>query len=146
MLSTCKQIRAEASSIYGKNDLRISLTDLDITRVTNWMRLSPPRVALYEDSELFLNHLSGTGRNRAYEAEKWSNLLTWIDLYRQGRCRRVVELDPKYGLAQRSKNNTADVAIRVFDMVDELLAKDDDITTAELHRAVSIHRRAMKRI
>ena len=30
--------------------------------------------------------------------------------------------------------------------VDELLAKDDDITTAELHRAVSIHRRAMKRI
>jgi hypothetical protein len=57
----------------------------------------------------------------------------------------VVELDPKYGLAQRSKNNTADVAIRVFDMVDELLKKDIDISTAELHRAVSIHRRSMKK-
>jgi hypothetical protein len=37
------------------------------------------------------------------------------------------------------------VAIRVFDMVDELLKKDIDISTAELHRAVSIHRRSMKK-
>lgn len=110
------------------------------------MRLSPPRVALYEGSELFLSHLSfGTGKIRAYDAKKWSNLLTWVDLYRQGRCRRMVELDPKYGLTQRSENTTADVAINVFDMVDELLEKDNDITTAELHRAVSIYRRHMKK-
>jgi hypothetical protein len=58
----------------------------------------------------------------------------------------MVDLDPKHRLSQQSKNTAAQVAIRVSDMVDELLAKDDDITTAELHRAVSIHRRAMKRI
>lgn len=59
LLSTCKQVRAEASSVYGKNRLEIQLMNLNITKVTNWKRLSPPRMALYQDSEMELSMFLG---------------------------------------------------------------------------------------
>lgn len=93
LLSTCKQIRAEASGIYGKNRLEISLLSFDITKVTNWMRLSPPRVALYEKSEIGLTTFGGNwGVNGPPGGNPWQNLLTWVELYYQRRCRRIVGL------------------------------------------------------
>jgi len=80
--------------------------------------------------------------------EIWENLLTWIDLYRQGRCRRIVDLDPKLREAWGEERLSLEVelAVKLFDMVDELLAKDNRMNMAELRKAVSIHRRTMLRL
>ena len=148
LLSTCKQIRAEASGVYGKNHLRITVFNLNITRLTKWMRLSPPRVALYENSELILTTVSGKHMDHWWGGEIWENLLTWIDLYRQGRCRRIVDLDPKLREAWGEERLSLEVelAVKVFDMVDELLEKDNRMSMSELRKAVSIHRRTMSRL
>lgn len=112
------------------------------------MRLSPPRVALYENSELILTTVSGKHMDHWWGGEIWENLLTWIDLYRQGRCRRIVDLDPKLREAWGEERLSLEVelAVKLFDMVDELLAKDNRMNMAELRKAVSIHRRTMLRL
>ena len=52
LLGTCKQIRTEASEVYGKNYFKIVLKNLNITKITSWMGLSLPRMALYESAEM----------------------------------------------------------------------------------------------
>lgn len=112
------------------------------------MRLSPPRVALYENSELISTTVAGKHADHRWGGEIWTNLLTWIDLYRQGRCRRIVNLDPKLKEAWEEERLSLEVelAVKVFDMVDELLEEDNRMNMAELRNAVSIHRRTMLRL
>lgn len=78
----------------------------------------------------------------------WPNLLTWIDLYRQGRCRHIVDLDlktPRYR-SEEWPNREVELAIKAFDLVDELLEKNNDMTVPKLRKAVSKHRRTMMRL
>lgn len=143
-MSTCKQIRAEASDIYGKNRLEVCLFNFNVTRLVDWMRDSPPRLALYENLEVFLTTLSGRNTPEKHGGDPWPNILKWIKLYRQGRCRRIVDPEPKHGQYPWS-NDQVDLVVKIFDLVDELLENDSDMSMAKLNKAVSIHRRAIKR-
>lgn len=150
LLSICKQIREEASSVYGKNHLEIQLMNLNITKVTSWMGLSPPRMALYQGSEMELSMVLGSRHGELPGGSPWDIMLTWVELYYQQRCRRIVDLPTK-----DSENNETtpkfkpshhvELAVKIFDMIDELLEKDSNMTLAKLRKAVSKHRVAMSR-
>lgn len=150
LLGTCKQIRAEASGVYGKNRLEIQLMNLNITKVTNWMGLSPPRMALYEGSEMELSMFLGKRHGPLPGGSPWDNMLAWVELYYQQRCRRIVDLPAKESEDDETKpkskpSHHVELAVKIFDMVDELLEKDSKMTLAKLRKAVSKHRVAMSR-
>lgn len=144
LLATCKQIRSEASSIYGENHLEMSLYNLDITKVTRWMRLSPPRVALYANSSMFLCITSSLAKGVMHDDDCWSNLLTWVDLYCQSRCRRIVDSSTEvdgFSIDGGSPTPWVVLAVETFDMVDKLLPKNN-MTMGRINSAVQAHRRA----
>jgi hypothetical protein len=125
--------------------------NLNITKVTDWMGLSAPRMALYQGSEMELSIFMGDwGDDGPPGGYPWLNMLAWIDLYYQGRCRRIVDLPAKESEGEESKpkpkpTHQVEVAIKIFDEVDELLEKDDNMTLAKLLEAVGKHQRAMSR-
>jgi len=139
--------------VYGKNHLEIHLQNLKITKVTDWMQLSPPRMALYQGAEMVITIFNGDwGEKGAPGGKPWENMLAWIELYHEGRCCRLVDLpkessededdepEPKPSLCHQVQ-----LAVKIFDEVDELLEKDDNMTLAELLQAVSKHEGTMAR-
>jgi hypothetical protein len=153
LLSTCKQIRVGASSIYGENRLEVQTYNLNITKITDWMRLSPPRVALYKKSELYLSIMSGSAYGKDYGLDCWPNLLVWVDLYFHKRCRRVVAPSTNRGVNGNDKEPDkistpafeAAYAVKIFDIVDELL-KEDGMTMGKIRKALKPHRLAFLKL
>jgi hypothetical protein len=153
LTATCKQIRKEASSVYGKNHLEIHLQNLKITKVTDWMQLSQPRMALYQGAEMVITIFNGDwGEKGAPGGKPWENMLVWIELYYEHRCCRLVDLPPTEGSEdeddeepKRSLCHQVHLAVEIFDEVDELLEKDETMTLAELLQAVSKHEHTMAR-
>jgi hypothetical protein len=68
----------------------------------------------------------------------WKNLLAWVKLYCEHRCRRVlgsliwpmklVELS----MSDINEGRVMTWAVRAFDLVDELLENDEELTTEDL--------------
>ena len=140
LLSTCKQIRAEASSIYSMNNLSLDVYNLDITKLVRWLGSSPPRWALYLNADLILIMIVGHDEKAYYEHDlPWVNLMVWIRLYCQERCGRLADMPvlPK-------ENGWVGLALKAFDMVDELIDDNDNITFAEIYAALEARRRALK--
>jgi hypothetical protein len=133
------------------NHLQVQLYNLDITKITDWMRLSPPRVALYKESELYLSIISGSAYGKEYGLDCWPNLLVWVDLYFQGRCRRIVTRANDVGKNTKepakipTPSFEGQFAVKVFDIVDELL-KEDGMTMAKIRKALKPHRRAFLKL
>ncbi|GAB7330100.1 hypothetical protein MBLNU13_g01783t1 [Cladosporium sp. NU13] len=144
LLGTCKRIRTEASSVYGKNHLKIVSKNLNITKATNWM--------------------GRQGEKGPPGGHPWQNMLTWVELYYHQRCRRLVDLpaedsDPKEGDPEDSDDEEpkviglerkpcyqVELAVKIFDMLDKLLEKDNKITLAKIRKAVSKHQHDMSRV
>lgn len=150
LLQTCKQIRAEASSIFfAENSLVVFVRNFDIRRVVRWLDLSPARDELYRNSEVVLKvFLDSVDSRRPPSPPRRrfrnshdiisSNLFTWVDYYCQHRCRRIVHLP-----TDKPEPPTTfawwwiDRSVTVFDTVDEILENNHQVTTKDLHSQVA---------
>lgn len=88
---------------------------------------------------------------------------TWIDLYYRQRYRRFVDLpaedsdpnetdsedsndeEPAIVVSERKPCYQVELAVKIFDMVDELLENNSKITLAKTRKAVSKHQHDMSR-
>jgi len=125
-----------------------------MTKFAAWMHLSVPRMALYEGADLSLTMFSGFWEGGPPGGNPWVNLLAWVKDYYHGRVRRIVDRptveysdsvsdDDNIHVKPRSQ---VELAIKIFDEVEEMMKKNPEVTWAEVSKAVGKHRRAFLRL
>jgi hypothetical protein len=148
LLQTCKQMRAEASGIfYGDNTINIKIPNADMSQVVCWLEAAPARNQLYQKSHIEI-YVEEPVHESVFEPETRTlrkhreflckNLLAWVKLYCGHRCRRVLgslvwPMNPDaLPMSDINGGFVMRWAVRVFDLVDELLENDEELTTEDL--------------
>jgi len=87
----------------------------------------------------------GSAHGKNYGENCWPNLMVWVDHFVHHRCRRIVNSSTYDAVDERVKvpsfKTEPDDAIKVFDMVDELL-EEKGMTMRKIRKALEAHRRA----
>jgi hypothetical protein len=137
LLQTCKQTRADASGIfYAENVLHIDFLHYDVSKVVRWLEASPVRDLLYRRSKIHMWTEPEEPIDGSTSESLWKNMLTWVKYYCERRCRRVCghRWWPEIESAALSFSEARDdfIMVRVFDLVDELLKNNEELTTDDI--------------
>lgn len=144
LLRTCRQIRLEARRIfYNENSMIFDVVNLDISKLVRWLDLSPAHDDLCRATTIRFFRTPGSQRADGSIISTWNNLLAWVKLYCQHRCRRIVD-DPMDTYLWLGAERFPQRAVEVFDLVDKLL-EDDGMTMRKLHVRLEEHRRTVLR-
>lgn len=136
LLKTCRLVRAEARKIYYEENRMIwHVHNFDVSRLVQWLDLSNAHWDLYRESnsEMHLTHKVKEHK------DSWPNLLNWVDLYWQHRCRRI---DHYHGAGVVGRAVPQDQVVEFFDLVDKLV-DTDGMTWKKLSAALEKHRRTV---
>jgi hypothetical protein len=137
LLQTCKQTRADASGIfYAENVLHIDFLHYDVSKVVRWLEASPVRDLLHRRSKIHMWTEPEEPIDGSMSESLWKNMLTWVKYYCERRCRRVCghRWWPEIESAALSFSEARDdfIMVRVFDLVDELLKNNEELTTDDI--------------
>jgi hypothetical protein len=138
---------ANASGIfYAENVLHIDFLNYDVSKLVRWLEASPVRDLLYRRLKIHMCTEPEGWIDMSTSESLWKNMLTWVKYYCERRCRRVCGKRwwPDYEASALSFSEARDdfIMVRVFDLVDELLKNNEELTTDDILSHLESLRRA----
>ena len=134
LLITFRLVRAGACEIYYEENRMIwHVQFFDVSRLVKWLDLSDAHWDLYRESNSAMHLTYKVTEHK----DGWPNLLNWVDLYWQHRCRRI---DHYHGAEVVGRAVPQDRVVEFFNLVDKLV-DTDGMTWKKLSAALEKHRR-----